>query len=68
MLNADEVAQMLSLSRNTVYDMIRRGDLPGFRIRHSVRVPERRLAEYMRIHRLRPQVPRSAGQTKGRST
>ncbi len=42
-LTISEVAQILRLHRNTVYRLIRRGDIPGFKIGITWRVNEKTL-------------------------
>lgn len=44
----DEVASLLQLSRYTVYDLIRRGELPALRIGRSLRVDAATLERYAR--------------------
>lgn len=44
----DEVAKILKISRFTVYEMIKRGDLPSYRIGRKVRVEEPDLDQYIK--------------------
>lgn len=39
LLRADDVAEMLQISRSGVYDLVKRGELPSVRIGGSVRIP-----------------------------
>lgn len=43
----DEIAKILKISRYTVYEMIKRGDLPAYRIGRKVRVEAPDLAAYI---------------------
>lgn len=45
-LSAQEVADRLNISKNTVYEMIKRGELPSYRIGRKVRVDEADIEEY----------------------
>jgi excisionase family DNA binding protein len=42
-LTISEVAQILRMHRNTVYRLVKRGDLPGFKIGDNWRVDEKAL-------------------------
>lgn len=42
-LTISEVAQILRMHRNTVYRLVKRGDLPGFKIGDNWRVNEKAL-------------------------
>ena len=61
LLTASEVARMLHVSRNTVYDMFRRGELSGLRVRGSLRLRPRGVARYLRLHAGRRKKPRAEG-------
>jgi len=39
-LSTQEVAELLNISKNTVYELIRRGELPSYRIGRKVRIDE----------------------------
>jgi excisionase family DNA binding protein len=54
LLKAPEVAQILNLSVNQVYELIRVGTLPSVRIETSVRVPRVDLDEWIRRRTQRP--------------
>ena len=58
LLTVGEVAYTLRVSRNTVYAMIRRGDLPWLRVSSLVRVRLRDVSAYVRLHGRRTQRPR----------
>ena len=49
-LTVAEVAEMMRLSRMTVYRFINRGDLPAVRVGRSFRVPQDALEAYLREH------------------
>lgn len=46
-LTVSECAQALHLGRNTVYDLIRSGDLPAFRVGRVIRIPQAALHEWI---------------------
>ena len=37
-LNAMEVAQILNITKNTVYEMIKRGELPAYKVGRKIRI------------------------------
>lgn len=43
----DEVAKLLKITKNTVYELIKRGDLTGFRVGNKVRVEPHDLQAYI---------------------
>jgi excisionase family DNA binding protein len=43
-----EVAQMMRVSKMTVYRLVHGGDLPAIRVGRSFRVPEEAVHEYLR--------------------
>ena len=45
----DEVAQMLRVSRDAVYDAVNRGDLAGARVGKVVRVHSSHLAKFLNV-------------------
>lgn len=47
MLLVTEVAKILRLSRMTVYRLCKSGDLEAYRMRHSIRIPERAVRDYL---------------------
>jgi len=55
----DEVAQVLRCSRRTIYRLIYDGELPAFRVRGSLRVPESAIEAYRaaQIERFREEFP-----------
>lgn len=47
-LTVAEVAEMMRVSKMTVYRLVHSGELPAVRVGRSLRVPERAVAEYLR--------------------
>lgn len=45
-LTTQEVAQILNISKNTVYELIKRGELPSYRVGRKVRIDEIDIEEY----------------------
>lgn len=45
-LSTQEVAEILNISKNTVYELIKRGELPSYRIGRKVRIDEKDIEEY----------------------
>jgi len=55
LLNSEEVAEILHISRSMAYLLMKRGDLPAVRIGSSVRVRPEDLDEYIKLNAsLRP--------------
>ena len=48
LLNADDIAEILGISRSKVYQLMKSGDLPSVRIGKSVRVRKRDLEEFIK--------------------
>ena len=46
-LKPSEVAEALAVSRGTVYEMIRRGEIPSIRMGRNVRVPRKALERWL---------------------
>lgn len=46
-LNAMEVAQMLKITKNTVYEMIKRGELPSYKIGRKIRIDKSDVENYI---------------------
>ena len=44
----DEVAQKLRIGRNTVYELVARGDIPHIRFGNTIRIPADELDEWLR--------------------
>ncbi|WP_051276272.1 helix-turn-helix domain-containing protein [Desulfovirgula thermocuniculi] len=42
-LTVGEVAALLRLGRSTAYELIRRGEIPSFRVGRHIRIPRREL-------------------------
>ena len=45
-LSTQEVAEILNISKNTVYELIKRGELPSYRIGRKVRIDEIDIEKY----------------------
>ena len=43
----EEIAQRLKLSKYTIYEMIKRGEIPAHRIGRSLRITESQLETYL---------------------
>ena len=46
-LTVTDVAELLYVGKNTVYELLSSGDLQGFRIGRSWRIPRENLEEYI---------------------
>jgi len=46
-LTVPEVAAELQIPASTVYDLIRRGEIPSVRVGRRIRVPKRRLEDWV---------------------
>ena len=46
-LNVMEVAKMLSITKNTVYEMIKRGEIPSYKIGRKIRIDKNDLENYI---------------------
>jgi excisionase family DNA binding protein len=46
-LTVPEVAAELQIPASTVYDLIRRGEIPSVRVGKRIRVPQRRLEQWV---------------------
>ena len=46
-LTVPEVAAELQIPASTVYDLIRRGEIPSVRVGRRIRVPKRRLEDWI---------------------
>lgn len=53
-LTVEEVSRRLKVSEATVYNLIRAGQLPAFRVGRSWRIDERDFEEYIRRQKTRP--------------
>ena len=51
LITPQEVAEMLSVSRSTVYALVQRGELPAVRSRRGFRVPAAAVQEWVRRRR-----------------
>ena len=59
-LTVAEVADMMRVSRMTVYRLVHSGDLPAIRFGRSFRVPESAVQMAMSNHVVEPTISRSA--------
>lgn len=57
-MTVDEVAKLLRVSRQTIYNMIRAGKIPHFRVGNKVRFPRADIEALMKP------VPVTKGETK----
>ena len=48
LLTRTEAAQFLSVSSSTVYRLLRRGELPAYRVGHQIRLTQVDLENYLR--------------------
>jgi len=48
LLRAEEAAQLLSLGRSTIFQMLATGELPAVRVGRAVRVPRAALERWVR--------------------
>lgn len=46
-LTAEEIRTYLRLGRSTIYELLRRGELPHVRFGRAIRVPKAALARYL---------------------
>lgn len=46
-LNAMEVAQILNITKNTVYEMIKRGELPAYKVGRKIRIDKSDIDNYI---------------------
>lgn len=46
-LTVSEAAEALHLGRNTVYDLIRTGQIPSLRVGRAIRIPQAALNEWI---------------------
>ncbi len=54
-LTVDEVAELMRVSRMTVYRLLHSGELPGIRVGRSFRVPQEALSAFLRSSATVPQ-------------
>lgn len=48
LLTVDETAELLRVSRNTAYGLVRRGEIPSLRLGRGLRIPARALERLIR--------------------
>ncbi|MEF9953257.1 MAG: helix-turn-helix transcriptional regulator [Clostridium sp.] len=46
-LSAIEVAELLNITKNTVYELVKRGDLPGYKVGKKLRIDKSDVTEYI---------------------
>lgn len=46
-LTPSEVAELLYIGKNTIYDLLNSGEIPAFRIGRSWKIPRNSLEEYI---------------------
>lgn len=56
-LTAEEVARILKISKYTVYEMVKRGDLPAYRVGKKIRIDINDLEGYIKQGKAKEQVP-----------
>lgn len=47
LLSIDEVASVLRVGKSSVYELVRRKELPHFRMGRMIRIPKKKLAEWI---------------------
>lgn len=47
----EEVSQLLKVSKLTLYDMVKKGDIPVFRVGRQMRIDTRNLDVYIKNHK-----------------
>lgn len=52
-LTAEEVAALLKISKYTVYEMVKRGELPSYRVGKKIRIDRQDLEEYIKQGKVR---------------
>jgi excisionase family DNA binding protein len=57
LLSADEVAQLLGISRAKAYQMLNAADLPAIRFGKSIRAPRADLLNWIAQHTKQPAAP-----------
>ena len=53
-LNAMEVAQILNITKNTVYEMIKRGELPAYKVGRKIRIDRADIDAYINNQKKTP--------------
>lgn len=56
-LTAEEVARILKISKYTVYEMVKRGDLPAYRVGKKIRIDINDLEGYIKQGKAKEQTP-----------
>lgn len=47
-----EVAELLKITKNTVYELIKRGELPSYKVGKKIRVDTKDVEEYINSQKL----------------
>ncbi|MEF9951927.1 MAG: helix-turn-helix transcriptional regulator [Clostridium sp.] len=56
-LSAVEVAELLHITKNTVYELVKRGDLPGYKVGKKLRIDKLDVDNYISCQKLTNQKP-----------
>ena len=46
-LNAMEVAELLNITKNTVYELVKRGEIPAYKVGKKLRIDKSDVKEYI---------------------
>ena len=46
-LNAIEVAELLNITKNTVYELVKRGEIPAYKVGKKLRIDKSDVKEYI---------------------
>lgn len=57
LLTVPETARLLRIGRNTVYELVARGELPAVRLGRVIRIPRRRLLAWLECQANGPTEP-----------
>jgi putative molybdopterin biosynthesis protein len=57
-MTVSEVAEYLRVARPTVYNLLRKNKLPGFRVGYDYRVHRETLERWLVEHEFRPETPK----------
>ena len=53
-LNVMEVAEILNITKNTVYEMIKRGELPSYKVGRKIRIDRADIESYINSQKKTP--------------
>ena len=51
-LNAIEVAEILNITKNTVYELVKRGELPGYKVGKKLRIDRSDVDNYIESQKI----------------